>query len=178
VLDLTIREAVPSDAPTIAGIHVRGWQWAYRGLVPDAPLDGLSVDLRAAFWRRWLEEAVPARHLWLALRGARPVGFAATGRSRDVGAAPDVAELYAIYLEPDAAGTGVGRALCAHAMDRVTAAGFRRATLWVLAANARARGFYERQGWHAEGVERTEDWNGVPLHEIRYARDLGPPGSG
>ena len=47
--DLTIREAAASDARDIAGIHVRGWQWAYRRLLPDAFLAGLSVDLRAAY---------------------------------------------------------------------------------------------------------------------------------
>jgi len=31
----TIREATPDDAPAIAAVHVRSWQAAYRGIVPE-----------------------------------------------------------------------------------------------------------------------------------------------
>jgi ribosomal protein S18 acetylase RimI-like enzyme len=169
--DLVFREGDAGDARAIAEIHVRGWQWAYRGMLPDDLLARLAVDSRAAFWRQWLVERAPDRHLWLALCETRPVGFAA-GASRDVAASSDTAELYALYLEADVVELGIGRALCSHAMDRLVSAGFRTATLWVLAANARARRFYERTGWCADGAARTEDWHGVPLHEVRYARDL------
>jgi GNAT superfamily N-acetyltransferase len=173
--DLVIRAALEAEAPAIAEIHVRGWQWAYRGLLPEERLAQLSVEARAAYWRRWLGERRPRCHLWVAVWGTRPVGFSATGPSRDARASPDTAELYAIYLNPDVAGTGIGWALCSQAMDGAVSDGFRRATLWVLAANTRARRFYEQAGWEADGTERTEDWNGLPLHEVRYARELRPP---
>jgi GNAT superfamily N-acetyltransferase len=170
--DLVFREAAAHDARAIAEIHVRGWQWAYRGLLAEEFLMRLSVDGRAAYWRRWVEERQPRSHLWLALRGTQPIGFAATGPSRDAAATADTAELYAIYLEPEVVGTGIGRALWTRAMDGVESEGFRRATLWVLATNERARRFYERAGWQADGAERVEDWNGLLLHEVRYAREL------
>jgi hypothetical protein len=52
---VNIRRAIATDAATIAGIHVRAWQWAYRGLIPDAFLDSLSVEARETSWRRQLE---------------------------------------------------------------------------------------------------------------------------
>ena len=38
---MTVREAQPRDAAEVAGVHVRSWQVAYRGLFPDDYLDGL-----------------------------------------------------------------------------------------------------------------------------------------
>jgi GNAT superfamily N-acetyltransferase len=175
VQDVVLRAAVEGDAQTIAEIHVRGWQWAYRGLVPETLLAQLSVAARANYWQRWIVEGRPRCRLWVAAWRHRSIGFAATGPSRDATAGPDTAELYAIYLEPDVVGKGVGRALCTRAVDTLESEGFRQATLWVLAGNTRARRFYERAGWHADGAERMEDWHGVPLHEVRYARELHPP---
>ena len=45
-----IRAATATDAAAIAGIHVRSWQSAYRGMIDDDILDGLSVAGRTADW--------------------------------------------------------------------------------------------------------------------------------
>ena len=44
---MNIRAAVAADARGIAEVHVRSWQAAYRGQIPDSVLAGLSVDARA-----------------------------------------------------------------------------------------------------------------------------------
>jgi len=41
---LSVRAAEPADASEIARLHVRSWQVAYRGLLPDACLDGLRAE--------------------------------------------------------------------------------------------------------------------------------------
>jgi hypothetical protein len=46
--------------------------------------------------------------------------------------------------------------------------------LWVIATNERARRFYERARWCADGAEKRDHRLGFPLHEVRYARRLGP----
>ena len=51
----TVRRARPEDAGGIARVWIAAWRIAYRGLVPDALLDGLSVDERRAHWRARLE---------------------------------------------------------------------------------------------------------------------------
>ncbi len=51
----TIRRATRDDADAITCIHVHSWQHAYRGLVPDALLDGLSVEQRRTIWRQLLD---------------------------------------------------------------------------------------------------------------------------
>jgi RimJ/RimL family protein N-acetyltransferase len=40
--------------------------------------------------------------------------------------------------------------------------------LWVLPGNARARRFYERAGWAADGTEKTSEAFGVSFDEVRY----------
>jgi hypothetical protein len=47
-----------------------------------------------------------------------------------------------------------------------------RAVLWVLAQNERARRFYERGGWHADGVTRAGSIGPVETLQVRYSRFL------
>jgi hypothetical protein len=53
---MTIREAELRDARGIAEVHVRSWQPAYAGIVPDEDLARLSVDQRDEFWRQILSK--------------------------------------------------------------------------------------------------------------------------
>jgi len=157
-----IRRATIADAAAIAGIHVRGWQWAYRGLLPDAVLDGLSVDARAAEWRQWLsDEAV---HTWIAEEGGRAVGFVNCGPTGE----DTVGEIFTIYRERDAVGAGLGRALLAHGMNDLAARGFNEAVLWVLEGNAHARRFYEREGWVADGGRKEQAFDDYVRYDVRY----------
>ena len=47
---IVVRRAEKDDVPAIAGVHVRAWRTAYRGLVHDAVLDDLSVAERERMW--------------------------------------------------------------------------------------------------------------------------------
>ena len=172
---VSIRPAELDDAPAIAEIHVRAWQGAYRGQIPDEILDGLSVEHREQGWRRQLSELRTAgfsHRIWVADRDGKVVGFASSGPSHDQDAPPSIAEIYAIYLLPEAIGSGLGRRLFGHAVEEIRRQGFTAATLWVLGTNAGARRFYERAGWSINGGVKTEDFHGYPLREVRYRIDL------
>ena len=54
VADGSIRTAAVADASAIGSVHVEAWRETYAGIVPDHVLGGLSVDKRAAMWRRLL----------------------------------------------------------------------------------------------------------------------------
>ena len=165
---LLIRPAVEDDAPALAAVHVRAWQWAYRGQLPDAYLDDLprQTAQREAMWRGIAGRSAgwPVR---VAERDGRVLGFCHTAPDRG-GGAPETAELLSIYLEPDAVGTGVGAALLRDALEDMRARGYREAVLWVLESNERARRFYERFGWRADGGEKSEEIWGTTAHEVRY----------
>jgi ribosomal protein S18 acetylase RimI-like enzyme len=179
----TVRLARPEDAEAIADAHVRGWRAAYRGLVPDSILDGLSVERRAAFWRDTIAAetaavasgtgtaaavAAPAR-TWVVEHDGAVRGFASTGAVRDQ---PDglagAGEVFAIYLAPEARGRGLGRVLFAHVVDDLRARAFDAIVVWVFEANADARRFYEAAGFRPDGARQPVDFGEVARSEIRY----------
>ena len=165
--DVAVRAATLDDARAVAEIHVRGWRWGYRGQIPEGILDELSVDRRESWWREVIEQHREHR-LWVAERDDRILGFAATQPSEDEDATPEIAQIAAIYIEEDAAGTGVGRALTRHALADFRARGFRTAVWWVLETNVRTRRFLDRGGWRTDGATKTEDVRGFTLREVRY----------
>ncbi|HET9724706.1 MAG TPA: GNAT family N-acetyltransferase [Actinomycetota bacterium] len=170
-MTIRIREADPTDAEAIAGIHVRSWQTAYRGLLTDEYLDGLSVEERLEQHRGAL--SAPGEHrTWVAEEGGTVVGFAVTGPSQDADADEKTGELYAIYLEPDRLGQGVGKLLSDHATRDLRERGFQTATLWVLGSNEGARRFYEREGWSADGLTTSERVDCEMRPTVRYRTSL------
>ena len=173
-MPVKIREATPDDARAIAEVPVRSWRWAYRDLIPEDYLEKLSVDDREAMWRSGLSERRPGWGCILAEDdGGRVVGFAGFGPPEDASSAPEGAgEVYAIYLDERVAGTGVGRELFGMASDALRGAGFGRAFLWVLAANDRARRFYEKAGWTWDGTTSTHNFECANEPIVRYAVDL------
>ena len=171
----TVRVATADDAAAIALVHVRSWQVAYRGQLPDEVLDNLSVEQRTRFWAEGWWSLDPTRRLLLvAERDDAILGFVGVGPSRDDDAGAATGEVYAIYADPDAWGQGVGRRLMQRALDELRSAGFTDATLWVLESNGRARRFYEIGGWQTNGGRRTEQLRdgGVDVVEVRFRRDL------
>ncbi|MGW2217083.1 N-acetyltransferase family protein [Nonomuraea sp. NPDC001684] len=171
---MRIRQATPADAQALAEVHVRSWQAAYRGLLPQDHLDGLDPAARRPGWERWLAgTAWPRQGTLVAEADGRVVGFAGVLPARDDDAdGATVAEVAAIYLTPESWGRGIGRALMDAALATLTEAGYREAVLWVLDANVRARRFYEAAGWHDDGVTKDDGSRGFVLTEVRYRRSL------
>jgi GNAT superfamily N-acetyltransferase len=169
-----IRAAGVKDARQIAVVHVRSWQGAYRGLLPQAYLDGLDPAQRVGRWERSLAEADEASTgVLVADAGGTVLGFVAYSPSRDGDADPSrVGEVGAIYLLPSAWGKGVGRQLVDAALLRLAGAGFDWVTLWVLDSNIRARRFYEAGGWVPDGALKRDESRGFPITQVRYRRSL------
>lgn len=165
-----IRRATAADARGIAEVHVASWRHAYRGLLPDGFLDRLSVDEREASWREAFRDRGAA--VFVAEEEGRVIGFASFGPSRDGDAGPEVGEIPAIYVDPTVVGAGVGRALLDAAIEAMREAGYRRATLWVLEANAHARRFYKRAGWRWDGTVSRHDFDCANEPVVRYAVEL------
>ena len=173
---VVVRRAAVDDADAIGVVHVRAWQAAYRGLMSDEHLDGLSTDQRIAGWREGLAERAKDRAVLVVEDPAdgRVCGFAVVGdvRTGDGSAPVGEGELWAINLEPGAWGRGLASALLAGAVDELSARGCTEAHLWVLDGNARARRFYEREGWAPDGGVKHQAFGDRTLREVRYRRAL------
>ena len=108
---MDIRAARIEDVPEIAVVHVRSWQAAYGGLLPQAYLDGLDPSQRTGRWERSLS-ATDWSHggTLVADADGRLSGFVSFGPARDDDAESRRAgEIYAIYLLPAAWDEGIGR---------------------------------------------------------------------
>jgi ribosomal protein S18 acetylase RimI-like enzyme len=157
-----VRPATPEDARAIAEVQVETWRAAYVGVMPQEVLDGLDVDERADAWSHWLSIETSAQ--FVAERSGAVVGFASVGPSRHE---PESGEVYSIYVRPDAWDTGSGWALMDAAVARL-AEQWEEAILWVAEENPRARRFYERYGWAAEGTRVEEVVPGAEVPEVLY----------
>ena len=144
---------------------MRTWQAAYAHVFPREVLDALDVGERERLWRDALQRPEPA---WVAVDADRVVGFASAGPSRTE---EDVAELYAIYVLPEAWGSGAGHGLMQAAIGWFLAEEYTTAMLWVLDDNPRAHRFYEREGWRRDGG-RKETVRGVEVEEALFTLTL------
>lgn len=168
-----VRTADCQDAFGIAEIHVKSWQTAYRGIISDEILDRLEIDRRATQWFSQLEAGVI--RILIAEQSGRIRGFAAYGGTRD----PEddvkkVAEIQAVYIDPDMWGRGIGRLLCESIFTALRDSNYEQMSLWVLKDNLRAIGFYESMGFVRDGGTRIECL-GEPLQSDRYRRELFRP---
>jgi len=146
--------------------------------MPDDFLDALDEEARAKRWYEVIARPKPGRRVVVALADDAIVGFAGVGPAR--GEAGERGELYMINLAPAAWGRGIGSELLVRCVKDLSALGHREAILWVLRQNARARRFYEREGWQHDGDRRdTIGENGFTFEvdELRYVRALPPDGT-
>ena len=169
---VSVRVAAPFDSAAIARVQVASWQAAYRSLMPDSFLDALSPETRAEQWHTILREAERDERTWAGIHDGVLAGFASAGPSRDFRAGLRTGEIYALYTLPGAWGSGLGAELLREATTWLPARGFEEATLWVLAENARARSFFERDGWEFDGLEMDVRFGDRRVAEMRYRKRL------
>ena len=148
-------------------MHVESWRSTYRGLMPDAVLDSLSVEQRAEFWRGVLERS-KKQFVFVAEDEGRIVGFVNGGPEQE--ADPHyTAELYALYLLKAHQGRGCGKALFRATVKTFVERGHTAMLLWVLSSNP-SSGFYEAQGGRYLKT-KPFDIGGETLTEVAYGWD-------
>jgi GNAT superfamily N-acetyltransferase len=175
---LRIRTGDDADLLTIGALHRRSRLDAYAGLASPVALQVGSAEAMGEWWterRRWEADT---HRLLVADLDAVVAGFAYVGPSDTAGAV----ELHAVHVEPHLVGAGVGRALMVGALAELTALAesadrsgpdARRAVLWVFDGNVRARDFYVKGGWTADGGRRDAPIGPELIAQVRYSRPLG-----
>jgi len=140
-------------------------------LIGDEFLDSLQPEQRVDWYH--FDPATPADpQTIVALTGERIVGFSSFGPTRDDDAR-GAGEIYALYVDPDQWGAGVGHRLLDDSRRRLEDAGYTEAVLWVLRGNAGAERFYRADGWRRDGASRMEDPYGPRVEVRRFRRRLG-----
>ena len=84
----------------------------------------------------------------------------------------DRAHLLALFVAREAWGTGLARRLHDRALESMRERDFTEASLYTPAGQARARRFYEREGWRRTGEPEFSDPFGLDM--VEYRRPLIP----
>ena len=130
---LSLRPAVVDDAEALAGLFIA----AREAALPDMPKAiHTTPEIRTWFGELFDTE----RDVWVAEQGGVVVAYLIL----------DPEWLDSLYVRPDLTGHGIGTVLVDLAKS-LRPAGF---ALWVFESNARAKAFYERNGFFA--AERTD----------------------
>lgn len=167
------RRAEADDATRIADLHTRSWRSAYRGLLPDAYLDGPLLEERLTHWSAKLPKAQADDFVLIAEQGNNPLGFI-TVWCHPASKADDPYGNYPgafvdnLHVHPDTRGQGLGRQLLLKSLEHVQSLADCAPSLWlwVLAKNAPALGFYHALGGTiAETM--TEPFGGISVETHR-----------
>jgi ribosomal protein S18 acetylase RimI-like enzyme len=153
-----IREARSSDAAAVADLVIRSWRAAYPGMVEQRVLDDLALPEQTEKWREVIEGRM---NVLVATAEHAIVGVVAIAApTRDTDEWKDVAELAAVYADPDHFRSGIGNALLNHAIELLSEERWREVTVWTLNNNHRALAFYQGFGFKRDGALREEtDWH-------------------
>ncbi len=166
---MSVRPPSKEDAGWLAEIHLAAWRAAYRGVMTDEYLDGLSVEQAAATWRSSIESPRAGIQHLVAAVDDHPVGFAIIGPAHG-DYASDTGQLHAINVHPEWWSQGVGSALFGAAERGLAGLGYSQAFLWVEKGNSRAQLFYQKHGWVNDGGTMEDNRFIPPISELRYSR--------
>jgi ribosomal protein S18 acetylase RimI-like enzyme len=160
---MTVRPARVEDVEQMARVNVRCWQETYRGLMPDALLDGPGfLAARQRFWTAVLTDVLHSvNRVAVAERDGRLIGIAMSGPPLDRGATW-ARQLYVLYVLKAEHGLGAGPALLEEVVPAEDSV-----ALWVADPNPRAQAFYRKQGFAADGAEQVDEG----VREIRMVRN-------
>jgi ribosomal protein S18 acetylase RimI-like enzyme len=168
----SLRRASSADARAIAEVQVHTWHQTYADVVPAEFLQQLDVGRREAHWAEVIDNLAEAHRPWVAESDGFLVGFVSFGSAHNGDDDRRTGEIYSLYVHPGIWSRGIGTDLMEHAVADLRSHGYTNATLWVLAANRRARSFYERFGWMSDGNTRAETIGGTNLVEMCYGLSL------
>jgi GNAT superfamily N-acetyltransferase len=167
-----VRLARSEDASALAEVLIATWRSTYRGIVPDAFLDELSVDASTERWKSSLSEN--ESHTYVAEDEAGVFGFASGGKLREPLAEYD-GELWALYVSDAGHRRGTGRELVHAVAGHLVESGYQSMLVWVLQQNP-AVGFYRRIGGKAVSGKMIEI-GGVALPDLALGwKDLSKVG--
>jgi ribosomal protein S18 acetylase RimI-like enzyme len=164
-----VRQATLLDAAAIARVEVETWRETYAGILSEKLLVGLSAEQRTRSWSAHLLRSPRGTLVATGPRGT-VIGFGNCGAQRG-GVTGFKGEIFTLYVQPEAQGNGLGRALLAGLFHRLVEQGMSSAIVWVLEQNP-SRFFYERVGG-TRIARRALQVGGSDVDALAYAwRDL------
>jgi GNAT superfamily N-acetyltransferase len=168
--DLEIRPATFADVPVLSETVRQGFD-GYRAFLP-AGWEPPGEE----FGETRITERLGLEDTWcrIAFDGAEPAGhvafLAARADSDGRPLIPGLAHLWMLFIREPWWGSGLAPRLMAMALAEATAHGYAAMRLFTPAGQARARAFYEREGFATAGAPRWEPMLALDL--VEYRREL------
>ena len=140
---MRVRSAKPSDCAAIASAYLESWCAGYRDLLPAAVLEAEAQARSGRDWTSALDQ--PSRVVLVAEDNlGKIIGVAECEHAPNPGHRP---WLQMLYVVASAWGSGAAVELLGGALEAVRHAGHHSTWLEVVDRQARARRFYEREGF-------------------------------
>ncbi len=140
--DLIIRKATVEDAEGKGYVHYQSWIETYTGLFPDEVMESLSLERNIQLAKDYPENT------YVAIVDDKIIGFSCYLKSRDEDL-EDTGEIMAIYILNKYQGLGIGKKLMKVCHKELSQ--YSKLSLWVLGDNKKSVGFYEKEGFVADG---------------------------
>lgn len=166
------RVGMPQDAAALAAVTFQAfatyWDWAPAGWSPAGRPGAHEAEL--------LAERLARPGYWCLFEESdgEPVGYVVLRPAVTTGENPapiaGLGHLWHLFVRPAWWGSGVATRLLAEAMEEARRRDYAAARLWTPRENARARAFYEREGWRATGAEHYSA--DLDLQLLEYRRSL------
>jgi GNAT superfamily N-acetyltransferase len=163
-----LRRAAVADAERMVAITTEGFE-TYRAFAPP----GWQPPSAAEELER-LQELLPAPDVWyLVAEDAGElvghVGFLPAGRARHGVDEPGLAHFRQLFVTATHWGSGLATTLHRTALEAAAHRGFTAMRLFTPAGQARARRFYEREGWSVVPSPDAPSLTGLEIVEYRLS---------
>jgi GNAT superfamily N-acetyltransferase len=168
----TLREGGLGDADAIARLN----HDSFRGYMTFAPSSWEPPALEAE--GSWMRERLGHPDVWCQVAEADGelvghVAFMPGTMAHSASDEPGLAHFWMLFVRPSHWGTGLATELHGAAVREAAARGYSSMRLFAVAGQARARRFYEREGWTTAGEPVQDDDFGLPV--VEYRRPLDRP---
>jgi GNAT superfamily N-acetyltransferase len=170
--DIQVRFATQKDAADVAQLHLIAAMTLYEGQVPFEHWAATPMTRRESYWREAIEFAEP--QVMVAVEDGVIVGMVGFDRSRDPKTPNTTGEIWALYVDPDRIGQGIGLALWDAAREGLVDEGCTDVTVWLPLRNERTLRFHDLAGFKREmNTARTVPMGEARVEEVRLKRALG-----
>jgi ribosomal protein S18 acetylase RimI-like enzyme len=161
---MKFQNASLADLDIIANLFHACWHISYRELLSEKVIKAMDIVSARDLWRPALIEPKD-RDTILGFVDNRLVSLFSIGkdpRNETRG------HLFSLYVAPESAGRGYGRASLKEANERLSVRGEREVSLWVFNKNSPAKSLYESAGFAPTGEKRIDDrWQKLEIEMLK-----------
>lgn len=163
-MEFAIRSGKAKDIDAIVRIFRACWTQSYREVLSEDVRNAMTQEKAYELWLPSLS-ANTDRETLVACIDEVPIGIARIGSDPDF---PSRGHLFSLYIDPESAGKGFGKALLTAALDKLSVREFNEISLWVFKANPGAIALYQKLGFEPTGRERTDPrWCTLEIELLR-----------